>query len=237
MQTQDRNSGTDRRVWLGGALIVIGALFFLSSFDFIHFNFGRILFSWQFIMLVIGLFILVNSNKKVLGGILAGIGGLFLIPKLFPQVHFGGEIFWAIVLISLGVYIIAHHRKNGDDIDDQTLKKDYVDDVAIFGGGTKIFSSDNFKGGNITAVFGGSDINLTACKLAPGNNTIDVLAIFGGSTIIVPHDWNIVVNVTSILGGFSNKSVKNPSVVTDNSKTLIIKGLVIFGGGEIKTFY
>ena len=68
-----------------------------------------------------------------------------------------------------------------------------IDDVSIFGGGTKIISSDNFKGGNITAIFGGSEINLTGCKLANGDQVIDVLMIFGGSTIIVPKEWNVVV--------------------------------------------
>jgi hypothetical protein len=45
-----------------------------------------------------------------------------------------------------------------------------------------------------------------------------------------------VINVTSILGGFSNKAIRNPSVVIDQSKTLHIKGLAMFGGGEVKTY-
>jgi len=117
------------------------------------------------------------------------------------------------------------------------ISKDVIDDVAIFGGGTKIITSENFKGGNVTAIFGGSEIILKGCKLAEGTNVIDVLAVFGGTTIIVPSDWNIVLNVTPIFGGFSNKSVKDPNRVIDLSKTLIIKGLVVFGGGELKTYF
>ena len=60
--------------------------------------------------------------------------------------------------------------------------------------------------------------------------------MFGGTTIVVPNDWNIVMNVTSIFGGFSNKSVKDPNANVDLSRTLIIKGLVVFGGGELKTY-
>jgi len=60
--------------------------------------------------------------------------------------------------------------------------------------------------------------------------------VFGGTTIVVPNDWNIVMNVTSIFGGFSNKSVKDPNANVDLSRTLIIKGLVVFGGGELKTY-
>lgn len=127
-------------------------------------------------------------------------------------------------------------QKNDSLNNDGSVNKDVIDDVAIFGGGSKIIFSDNFQGGNITAIFGGSEINLINCKLAEGENVLDVLMVFGGSTIIVPKEWNVVINVTSILGGFSNKSVRNPNLIVDQSRTLIIKGLTLFGGGEVKTY-
>ncbi len=97
--------------------------------------------------------------------------------------------------------------------DTSKVNKDKIDDVSIFGGGTKIISSSNFQGGNITAIFGGSEINLINCQLAEGDNVLDVLCVFGGTTIILPKEWNVVINVTSILGGFSNKAIRNPSIV------------------------
>jgi predicted membrane protein len=117
------------------------------------------------------------------------------------------------------------------------ISKDYIDDVAVFGGGTKVITSDNFKGGNITAIFGGSEIDLTACKLAEGNNVLNITAILGGTTLIVPKDWNVLLNVTSILGSFSNKIRREPNLVVDQSKALIIKGVAMLGGGEVKSFY
>ena len=111
-----------------------------------------------------------------------------------------------------------------------------IDDISIFGGGSKIISSDNFRGGNVTAIFGGSEINLTGCKLAEGDQIIDVLLIFGGTTIVVPKDWNVIVNVTSILGGFSDKSIRDPNIIPDQSRTLHVKGLAMFGGGEVKNY-
>jgi predicted membrane protein len=123
------------------------------------------------------------------------------------------------------------------NLEDQNLTRDKIDDVAIFGGGNKIITSENFRGGNVTAVFGGSEINLMNCKLAEGENVVDMLCIFGGSTLIIPSDWNVIVSVTSIMGGFSNKIVKNPARVTDTTRSLHIKGLALFGGGEVKSFY
>jgi len=234
---QEQHSRIDKRILLGAVLIFLGGLFLLNSLDIISFRVSRVIFSWPFIMLVIGLFILANTNKKVLGGILSGLGALFLIPRIFPEVQYDGGIIIPIVLIILGTYIILNKRRQAQqNIDDQMISKDKIDDVSIFGGGTKIISSDNFKGGNITAIFGGSEINLIGCKLAEGENVIDVLCVFGGTTIIVPKEWNIAVSVTSILGGFSNKSIKNFNFIIDPSRTLHIKGLAMFGGGEVKTF-
>jgi predicted membrane protein len=191
-------------------------------------------------MFVIGLFVLVNTEKKFLGGILTGVGALFLIPKIFPEIDYDGGIIIPIFFIILGIYIILKKRKTEQpsifNSDSSRVNKDKIDDVSIFGGGTKIISSNNFQGGNITAIFGGSEINLINCQLAEGDSVLDVLCIFGGTTIILPKEWNVVINVTSILGGFSNKAIRNPSIVIDQNKTLHIKGLAMFGGGEVKTY-
>lgn len=236
---ENGHNGTDKRIILGGILIVLGGLLLLGSMNVFDVSISHIIFSWPFFMTVIGLFILLNTNKKLFGGILTGLGIFFLIPRIFPYVHYRGGIVIPIILIIIGIYIIFHHRKKNfvTQSADGFLKKDMIDDVSIFGGGTKIVSSDNFKGGNITAIFGGSEINLSGCKLASGDHVLDVLMIFGGSSLILPKDWNVVVNVTSILGGFSDKSIKDPAVLPDQTRTLHIKGLAIFGGGEVKNYY
>ena len=64
---------------------------------------------------------------------------------------------------------------------------------------------------------------------------IDVLIMFGGTEIRVPNSWNVILSVTPIFGGFSNKIRRDPNVPVNQSKTLIIKGLAMFGGGEIKS--
>jgi len=231
------NNITDKRVVLGGVLVVIGALLLLNSLEILDRN----IFSWwSFIFIIIGLFILFKSNKKVLGGVFTGIG-IFLLLKgalhhIDPSIPEIGLL--PIIFIALGIYIIMNHRRRGGGATDKhdLFKKDLLDDVSIFGGGSKIVSSDNFRGGNITSVFGGSEINLTGCKLAEGDQIIDVLLIFGGTTIVVPRDWNVIVNVTSILGGFSDKRIRDPGVIPDQSRTLYLKGLAMFGGGEVKNY-
>jgi len=184
---------------------------------------------------------LIHSDNKILGIMFTAIGGFLLFPKIFPDIDIDGKLIWGVIIIALGVYVIF--RSTGSKFHSKLegsagrINRDYIDDVAIFGGGEKVISSSNFKGGNITAIFGGSEIDLSSCKLADGNNVLNITALFGGSTIIVPRDWNVLLNVTPLFGGFSNKIRREPNFVVDQSRTLIIKGVAIFGGGEVKSYY
>ncbi|OGU26979.1 MAG: hypothetical protein A2057_15220 [Ignavibacteria bacterium GWA2_35_9] len=235
------NAGMDKRITLGIILIIIGGIFLLSTFDIIDFHASRIIFSFPFILFIVGIMIMINSAKKALGGILAGVGFFWLLPRIFPGIDIGPNLIIPVLLIVLGIYMILKHSQKKTEyesgISGESLKKDTIDDVAIFGGGNKVIHSDNFRGGSITAIFGGSEIDLTNCKLAEGTSVLDIVAIFGGTTLIVPKNWNVQLNVTPLFGGFSNKALKIPNLEIDKSSTLIVKGIAIFGGGEVKTIY
>lgn len=234
---EENKNKADKRVILGSILIGLGGLFFLKSLDIFDFDFARIIFSWPFFFIIIGMYLTFNTTRKMLGGIIAGLGFIFILPRIFPSIDYDGSVVLAVFLIAIGSYIISNQKKKTVEVNELgQITKDVIDDVAIFGGGTRIVTSENFQGGNITAVFGGSEIILKGCKLAEGTTSIDILAVFGGTTIVVPSEWNVVMNVTSIFGGFSNKGIKDPNAQVDLSKTLIVKGLVVFGGGELKTF-
>ncbi len=114
---------------------------------------------------------------------------------------------------------------------------EFIEDVAIFSGTSKRIVTNNFRGGSMTAIFGGSELDLTRSRLAPGKNYLNVFFMFGGSEIIVPSDWNIVLEATPIFGGFSDERyVARPVNINENDSVLYIKGLVIFGGAEIKSY-
>jgi predicted membrane protein len=235
---EEIKKSNNARYIVGLILIIIGGIFFLDSVQIIRFDLPDVIFSIPFIIFMIGLLLTISPNNRTLGIVLMLVGGFFLIPKFFPFIHFRFSLIWPILIIALGIYIIIKSRsrfssKTASSPDE--ISKDTINDIAIFGGGTKVINSNNFKGGSITSIFGGSEIDLTGCKLAEGYVVIDVLALFGGSEIIVPRDWNVKVSVTSILGGFSNKSRRDPSLPLDDTRTLYIKGFVMFGGGEVKT--
>jgi predicted membrane protein len=158
-------------------------------------------------------------------------------------------IFWPAVLIGIGILIITrknekkyqfpgnfHAAETNDTIpkDRQSNRtEDFIDELAVFGGGNVRVASDNFRGGRITAIFGGSDIDLKNAKPAETCN-IDLFILFGGSKLIVPEDWQVKSEVVSIFGGSTDKRVF--PTVRNNEKLLVIKGVVLFGGVEIKSY-
>ena len=102
---------------------------------------------------------------------------------------------------------------------------DYIDSVDVFGGGEKIIMSQNFKGGKITGIFGGSEINFLNAKLAKGTNYLDLFFMSGGMGLIIPKDWNVKVDVVSLFGGIGDKRdiIDNPE---NDDSVLYIKGFV-----------
>ena len=241
-----RRNKLDPRVVLGIGLVIIGALILLDNIFLLDFNILHIIFSFPSILIFIGILILMHGNNRVLGSILLVLGVFLIIPRIFPWIYYDKHIILPVLIIAFGLFIIFRkrfpHYKNSDGDQTETegeynkYDTDRLNDISIFGGGQKIITTKNFKGGNITSIFGGSEIDLTNCALANKTVVIDILAIFGGSTLIVPKEWNVILDVFPLFGGFSNKIRRAPETKIDMKKTLIIKGLVIFGGGEVKSF-
>ncbi|MBB2145261.1 hypothetical protein GM921_07185 [Pedobacter sp. LMG 31464] len=116
----------------------------------------------------------------------------------------------------------------------KTNSNDYLDSVNVFGGSHQSIYSKNFKGGEITAVFGGCDLNLTQADFE-GEIIIDVTAIFGGCKIIIPPGWIVKPEVTAVFGGLDDKRSVQP-IVEGQSKILIIRGIALFGGVDIRNY-
>jgi predicted membrane protein len=217
------------RIIAGIILILVGAFFFLDNYDLIYIPSEFI--RWQYFMIIVGLLFLGLAQNKTAGFILVAIGLFGLYPGIWPLIFvlIGVKIIW-------GRRISGFRMRHSSDIPD-TNESNYIDQINLFGGGKKFLTTDQFKGGSIISIFGGSEVNMQNCQLASGNNTLEVTSIFGGSTLIIPSDWQIEVDVLPLFGGFSDKRIKDPNAKFIGDKKLIIKGVALFGGGEIKTSF
>lgn len=212
-------------VFLG--IAVLGEIAGIFDWDFKH-----AIFSWPMILIFLGVVFISGKDSKSTGLILLGIGIFFIIPRFFDTPYYWRSLFWPIVLITLGVLIIFHRGKRPVIPRSSSSGEDILDDTSIFGGSDRLLNSQNFKGGKITNIFGGSKYDMRQVKLAEGTNYLEVSMIFGGSKFIVPENWDIKLEVTSIFGGFSDKRMRS-IVVPDENRRLIITGEAIFGGGEL----
>ncbi len=225
---------------LGIALMFLGLFLIADLADIIPWRLRDFLFTWQALLIFLGLIFLSNRENKGTGLILIAIGSFFLLPRIIEVPYYWRSLFWPSILIIVGLLIIFGTRRQGGggyfgDNKKRPRGEDFLDDVAVFGGGDRIINSQNFQGGKITNIFGGSKIDLTPSQMAPGEHTMEVLMIFGGSKLIIPEGWNVRVEVNSVFGGFSDKRVRT-KVVPDTDSSLIITGIAIFGGGEITNY-
>lgn len=220
----------NQKAWLGILLVALGGYFLLRNFDLIPSFIPSYFFGWEMIMIIIGGSMVATGRKE--GFIFLGIGAFFLIPDIFHWMHISFRDWWPAILVVLGVVIFMRRSerlgtKHGE------IDHDYFDDMAVFGGSEKSFSSQNFKGGKVTSMFGGSEIDLTKAKLADQEVVVDVFCMFGGNTFKIPNDWTLVNDSFVLFGGFSD-SRSAPEGGRDPKKVLRIKGSVLFGGGEVK---
>jgi predicted membrane protein len=236
--TDRRRQMNGRRGW-GVILILAGLVLLANIFEVFDYDVRRIVFSWQMLLIAIGVISLVNNRSWAPGIILIAIGGFSLANHYLEIPDYWHQAFWPLLVLVVGVYLLVappRYMRSGKRAVIDGDNRDFIDEVAVFSGGDRIITSQNFKGGRITSIFGGSKINLMNSKLAEGPQVLDTMSVFGGSTIIVPADWTVRVEVVAIFGGFSDRRERMPNIVYDQNTMLVIKGMAIFGGGEVKTF-
>lgn len=261
----------DKRHLVGLIFLFAGLVLIIDNIKFMPDFIPWWIWTWQFFLITLGVFLLLTSDKIVPGLVLISVGSVFLLSDILPGMWPGffdlfvdnTNFFWYLVLIIIGTSLLLkgrighigskkpekrHSRRPGAKFDDSNASKDsgtftfsngdhdYIDEVAIFGGGKKIITSENFKGGKVTCIFGGMELILTQSKLADGIVELEVFAMFGGWTLIVPPTWQIKSEVVAVFGGISDKRMIGPEHVRDNTQQLVVKGLAMFGGGEIKSY-
>ena len=226
---------------LGIGLVAIGGGLLLDAFNIIEFS-DTLGMWWPSLLVLVAIVQLITSNGSVFGSIILGsIGAILQLGKLGYLPDGFWSAFWPVVLILIGLsFIGSRWKKKGrsgnvntdpDFVGSVNVEGSRVDKTAIFTGIDTQVSSHDFTGGELTALFGGIDLDMRMAKISGGTAYLDVTAIFGGVELRVPPEWNVVVKGTPIFGGIDDKSLRTPS--TPDSPILVINATAIFGGIEI----
>lgn len=245
------------REWTGIFLIIAGGLLLANK---LNAGIPDWVFTWPVLLIAIGLLNGFQHNfRNPMWFVFIIVGGAFLIDQQFHELKLK-EMLWPGVLILVGVMFIFRRKGDGsykrlreegwkkgwkqdwkDDwekwnqtVDPTQAQGEYIDSTNVFGGAKKVVLSKNFRGGDITCFFGGSEIDLSQADIQ-SPVIMDLTMVFGGLKITVPSHWTIKNQVTPIFGAVEDKrsiAVTNP----DAAKTLVLTGTALFAGIEIKNF-
>jgi predicted membrane protein len=238
--------GSDKRFYFGVILIALGVILILERLNLIPESVADMLISWQMLLIGIGTLSLIGGNRTA-GTILIVIGATFMIPELITVPHEIRQIYFPLILVAIGIVILFRQRgghqirsfKSTDPLINIPSGDTFntFDDFVIFGGREIFVNSQALAGGKATSIFGGIEFDLRKANLQPGGAIIDCVSVFGGCGFKIPMDWMVRNEVTTIFGAFTDKrgDTYNEKYY-DPSKTIVIKGVSIFGGIEVKHF-
>jgi predicted membrane protein len=254
----DANFATNSRhghIWTGLIILLIGVGALLKTMAV---PLPSWLLTWPMLLIVIGFFSGVKCGFR--GGfwlILMLVGGAFLAGKIIPDLHVQRYI-WPGVLILIGIAFIFRPRRRFGDYctpgekktsndssmfveveagvggESQNSSEEILDTTSIFGGIKKNILTKNFRGGDVTNIMGGTELNFSQADIK-GEVILDMTQMFGGTKIVVPADWDVKSDIVAIFGGIEDKrSLENISI--NPGKVLLLKGTSIFAGIEIRNF-
>jgi predicted membrane protein len=245
-QTSYRHSvniqfGENRRVgfgfWFGIILVIVGAGSLLDAFGIIEFS-DLLSTWWPSLLMLVAIGQIVSGSGSIMGsGVLFTIGAVFQLSELDYLPGGFWSAFWPIILIIIGLSLVSSRWKkkrnfyNHGSVGTLNIEGSRIDRTAFFTGVNTRVASKDFIGGELTAVFGGIEVDLRECGIEGNVAHISLTAIFGGIELHVPPSWRVVVKGTPIFGGIDDKSMSKP--LGADAPTLVLDCTVIFGGIEV----
>ncbi|MBP1629030.1 MAG: hypothetical protein H6Q00_3505, partial [Holophagaceae bacterium] len=199
------------RLIIGIVLIVLGGLLALDSLNLVILPPHFFISLWPLILVVIGIIKLRRQPEKRVGAYaLIILGALFLLGRFS---HEGlSDLVGPLILVAIGIFVVLGALKRHRGVPPELKhSEDFLQGTAILSGFKQRVTSAAFKGGEVTAIMGGFEVDLRPACIAQESVRLDIFALFGGGEIRVPEGWNVVIQATAIAGGVDNKFVPTPS--------------------------
>ena len=232
---------------IGLAVITVGVLFLLQNVGILFFD--DLWQYWPVILIVVGISKLTDTHSAssvTRGLIVGGIGVILLLRNLGYIYGNIWQYIWPGVLIAVGLMILVRHLEWRDsELNSSTPPpgpafttassgSDYLHAKVMFSGTRQKIESQNFEGGEVTAVFGGAEIDLRSAATKREEVSIKAEAVFGGVELWVPAHWHAVVRGTGVFGGFEDKTFPAAPGGPGNAPRLVVTGSAVFGGVVVR---
>jgi len=248
-------------VIIGTAILLVGVLFLLQNFGIVHVrNLWEYWPVWMIAWGIAGATGAGNASGRVWGGLIATAGALLLLNNLHIISTNVWGILWPLMLIVVGLQVLYRNARRRRWRDDDNFsptrgpedgptatpggsapqgetpgaapRPGHLDEWAFFSGSRRRVDSQDFKGGEAFAMFGGVELDLRSAAITQDEVMIDASALFGGVDIQVPENWNVIVEGHGMFGGYEDKTLHT---MPENARPrVVITGSAVFGGVVVK---
>lgn len=240
----------------GLSIVLIGIGWLLYDMGVIAFN--PVIRFWPVLIIWFGVMNLLTRSGRFFGFLLILVGTFLQLNKL-GLTHLTLADIWPVALIAVGLLLmwgslearglVQAKRKIFEQFRQQVsgavaggtsgatdAPAGALNAVAIFGGCERRVSSKNFQGGKATAVMGGIELDFRDADISSENGeaVLEINCILGGVEIRVPESWHVHSRSVPVLGGYEDTSRQPMDAPGAKPKTLIVTGMVVLGGVEIK---
>lgn len=209
---------------LGGFIVLLGLLLLLDTTGV--YDTTQLLQFVPSLFVIAGIYALVSSRLRNVAGplVVIVVAGGWQLATLGVVEWSDFEALWPLLIVLLGLSVIlGQYRARAYEVSDA-----FVTAVGLFGGADRRVTTDGFVGGELTAVFGGVDLDLRDATVSDRPARVNATAVFGGVDVRVPTDWNVQVDVLPIFGGAEDERPRRAE--EHDSVDLVVTGFAAFGG-------
>lgn len=233
-----RTSGRSAPTVIFGLLIIsVGTFLLLDNLGVLYAR--DYLLYWPIALILLGILKMLEPSGpagRVAWGLVALVGVLLLLDNL-DIIFFRLWDLWPLILVLIGFGLLRgsllgrargffHERASAAGPGDATINVS-----AIAGGSSVSNASDGFQGGSITAVMGGTKVDLRSAAIKEIEARLDLFTVWGGIELIVPKSWELEIRLSPILGGIEDKT-HHPGV--PGAPRLVLTGTIVMAGVEVK---
>ena len=232
------------RIVAGLVLVALGLTFGLDRAGLVD---AGVLFGtlWPLVLVALGVLWLARG-PRILGATFVVLGAVFLLQELDYLPDNVWEYVWPAILVIVGLAILFGGRRRrarghawGPPHDERWRHADAAtreqrpdaegrfDQSAVLSGrNSRVVGA--LRTGEVNAVLGSVDLDLTAATLPPEGATLDASVVLGAVNLIVPRAWRVEMTGTPILGGIDDRTRPGDGAV------LRVRASVVLGSVEAR---
>lgn len=211
-----------------GALIVLVGLVLLADTT------GAVDTSFLFdyipsLFVLVGVYALVRSGFRNIFGpmVIVVLAGLWQATTLGFVEAADVVSLWPLFIVLFGLSLVLSQFRSPPAMTGSS----HVTSFGVFSGSEQRVTTERFTGANLTALFGGAELDLRDATVAEPPAHVSCVALFGGVEVKAPEEWNVEMDVLPLFGGATDERMRRER--DHDGVDLVVTGFAAFGGVSV----